>query len=287
MRCLAPLTAFRRVGVPGIRFRPETGDAAIKLPCGSCVACRLSTARQYAVRCFHERQLYERACFVTLTYDEEHLPFGGSLVKEHLSQFMRRLRREFPDERIRFFACGEYGARWGRPHYHVIVFGVDFFQDRYVAGRRSGADVYRSPCLEALWPLGRSEIGTATFASSAYVARYVAKKLDDRLLASREPEFLLCSLKPGIGIPWLEKFYRGVYARDSVVIDGVQLAPPRLYDLWLERNHPRLFRRVRAERLAERRFEPGADPDDRSTRWSVIEEVLLAKLNLFAREVES
>lgn len=284
MRCVAPLTAFRRVGVLGVRFKPQTGDTAFLLPCGSCVACLLNRSRQHAIRCVHESEMHERSCFVTLTYDEEHLPYAGSLVKEHMSRFMRDLREKF-EEPIRFFGCGEYGSRWGRPHYHLIVYGVDFVQDRYVAGRRSGEDVYRSPCLESVWKMGRSEIGSATFESAAYVARYVATKCSDSGLAGREPEFLLSSLKPGIGVPWIEENWRHVYARDSVVVRGCEAKPPRMYDKWLGANHPDVFRRVARARKAEW-LEPGTDPDERTTRWVVMEEVLKAKLNFFAREVE-
>lgn len=284
MRCVAPLTAFRRVGVLGVRFKPQTGDTAFLLPCGSCVSCLLNRSRQHAVRCFHESSMHERSCFVTLTYDEEHLPYGGSLVKEHVSRFMRDLREKF-EEPIRFFSCGEYGSRWGRPHYHFILFGIDFHADRFKAGRRGGEDVYRSPCLESVWKMGRSEIGSATFESAAYVARYVTSKCSDSGLAGREPEFLLSSLKPGIGVPWIEENYGHVYARDSVVVRGVELPPPRRYDLWMERYHPDTIRSVRAARRVAR-GDSFDDPDDRTGRWLVIEEVLKAKLNFFAREVE-
>lgn len=284
MRCLSPLTMFRRVGVPGVRFRPQSGDRAFPVPCGGCVACLLERSRQHAVRCTHERELHERACFVTLTYDEENLPYGGSLVKEHFQKFVRELRLEF-EEPIRFFGCGEYGARFGRPHYHLLLFGCDFMEERYVCGRRGGEEVFRSDRLESVWTRGRSEIGSATFESAAYVARYVAKKLGERALAGREPEFLLMSLKPGIGRRWIEQHWSSVYARDSVIVRGVESSPPRAYDVWLEREHPDVFARVKRNRQVSR-LPAGEDPDDRSSRWEVMEEVLLAKLNLFAREVE-
>lgn len=286
MRCLSPLIAWRRKDRPGVTLRFSEGDSrfGLKLPCGSCVACLLERSRQHAVRCSHERELHARSCFVTLTYDEEHLPYGGSLVKEHFQSFMRALREEFV-EPLRFMGCGEYGARWGRPHYHLILFGCDFQADRYVAGRRGGVDVYRSPVLESVWPRGRSEIGSATFESAAYVARYVSKKLDCRALSGRAPEFILMSLKPGLGRGWFDRNWRSVYARDSVIVRGVECRPPRAYDKWLQGVDSDAFVEVRARRAALRMVD-GEDPDDRSSRWDVMEEVLLAKLNLFAREVE-
>lgn len=284
MRCLAPLTMFRRVGVPGVRFRPQSGDHSFSVPCGTCVSCLLHRSRQWAIRCFHERQFHERACFVTLTYDEEHLPYANSLVKEHSQQFMRALRLEF-EEPIRFLSCGEYGSRFSRPHYHFILFGVDFQSDRYTAGRRGGEDVYRSPTLERVWTMGRSEIGSATFESACYVARYVASKVDSRALAGREAEFLLSSLKPGLGFSWIAENWRHVYARDSVIISGLEVSPPRYYDKYLARVSPDTWARVSLSRVSKVPV-AGTDPDDRSSRWEVMEECLRAKLNHFSRELE-
>lgn len=290
MRCLSPLVAWRRRDRAGVTLRFSEGDSrfGLKLPCGSCVACLLDRARQHAVRCWHERSLHERACFVTLTYDDEHLPYGGSLVKEHFQRFMRDLREEVV-EPVRFFGCGEYGGRGGRPHYHAILFGCDFGSDRYVCGSRSGLEVYRSRSLERVWRRGRSEIGTAGFDSAAYVAGYVAEKLGERALVGREPEFLLCSLKPGIGRGWFDLHWREVYARDSVVVQGREMAPPRAYDKWMQGEHPEQFVRVRRGRMERRasRYAVGEDPDDCSSRWDVIEECLKARLNFYAREVES
>lgn len=303
MRCVAPLRAFMlrersasgkaavliggRVRYDG-RGDPSTfsspiGDA-IGLRCGSCVACLLERSRNWAVRCTHELQVSSCACFVTLTYDEEHLPYGGSLVKEHFRRFIRDVRKAFGSG-IRFFGCGEYGSRWQRPHYHAILFGVDFVSDRYVSGRRSGEYVYRSPCLEALWPMGRCEIGTATFESAAYVARYVAKKLGERALEGREPEFLLMSLRPGLGERWFREFGASAVARDSVVLGDCEMPLPRYYDKLLERWSPVMFRELKDARMA-RRLERGEDVDRFEGRLAAMEEVLVAKLNQFSREVE-
>lgn len=308
MRCLAPLVAWRRWDKAGVTLKYSEGDSRfpMQLPCGGCVACLRVRARQHAIRCSHERECHEKACFVTLTYDEENLPYGGSLVKEHFQRFMRDLRGVVRTK-VRYFACGEYGSRFGRPHYHAILFGVDFVADRYVAGRRSGEDVYRSPCLESVWTRGRSEIGSASFASAGYVAGYVSKKLGESALVGREPEFLVMSLKPGIGVDWIARNYAHVYARDSVVVQGFELPPPRMYDKWFAAYHPEAFAKLKRQREARRlaelreRFPEEAegasdgelwkygsvlDPDARSARWEVMEEWMVAKLNRFQREVE-
>lgn len=287
MACVDPLIAVRDRGTVRLTGRVRSGffkTGEYVLPCGTCVGCLRRRAGFWAVRCSHEMEVSDRACFITLTYDEEHLPYAGSLVPEHLQKFMRRLRKKVAVP-VRFLACGEYGEKWGRPHYHGILFGCDFVADRYVCGRRSGESVYRSPSLELLWPYGRSEIGSVTFNSAAYVAGYVGKKLGRSALAGREPEFLRASLKPGLGIPWLERNYAHVYARDSVVADAYEVSPPRAYDKWLQVRHPFLYEEVKFKR-EEGHLSPSLNGELSRDRLDVIEEVLYAQVNRFAREVE-
>ena len=131
----------------------------IQVPCGQCIGCRLERSRQWAMRCVHEAQLHDYNSFITLTYDDQHLPQNASLRKEDFQKFMKRLRKEL-DYPIRFFHCGEYGenafkgkfssqpsvkrkqmkhleqyklSALGRPHYHAIIFGHDFPDREYLA----------------------------------------------------------------------------------------------------------------------------------------------------------
>ena len=78
--------------------------------------------------------------------------------------------------KVRSFYCGEYGELFGRPHYHACLFGYRPADCR-VWSRRGDYDVYRSVELETLWTEGLSEVGSLTFDSAAYVARYVLKKV--------------------------------------------------------------------------------------------------------------
>ena len=106
---------------------------AVPVPCGRCIGCRLDYSRVWAERCVHEASQYENNWFLTLTYDDDHLPIGKkgipTLIKDEVSSFMKRLRtkmkREYGVDGIRFFACGEYGTNGERvlhPHYHIILF---------------------------------------------------------------------------------------------------------------------------------------------------------------------
>lgn len=188
----------------------------------------------------HEASLYPDNCFVTLTYDEEHLPPAGSLDPRAVPLFMKRLRKAVG--RVRVFYCGEYGERMARPHYHLCLFGW-FPSDAVPAGNRGEHTVYRSALLSQLWPNGFHEVGSVTFDSAAYVARYVVKKVrgeaaGDHYIAVdgetgevfvREPEFANMSRNPGLGKGWFLKF-GGELERDGTVIEsGKEVPMPRYY----------------------------------------------------------
>ena len=98
----------------------------VKLPCGTCIGCKVEKSRQWAIRCVHEASLHEDNCFLTLTFNEEHMPENRSINKRDLQLFFKRLRKRYPNKVIKYFACGEYGDERNRPHYHVILFNHDF-----------------------------------------------------------------------------------------------------------------------------------------------------------------
>jgi len=188
------------------------------VPCGQCIECRLKRSREWALRCMHEASLYPAgSSFVTLTFSDEYLAPGGRLDREDFVKFMKRVRKRFGP--TRHFAAGEYGEDNGRPHYHALLFGL-VFPDRVDWSSRKGIPVFRSGILEDLWPFGRSEIGSVTFESAQYVAKYCLKDTDGSIsLKSR-----------GLGRGWLEKFRGEVYRDDGVLRDGVLITPPRFYD---------------------------------------------------------
>lgn len=84
------------------------------IKCGQCMECRLAYSREWAIRITHEAAMHERNCFLTLTYDDDHLPKYGQLVKSDLQKFFKRLRHHF---NFKYVACGEYGERRRRPHF--------------------------------------------------------------------------------------------------------------------------------------------------------------------------
>ena len=228
----------------------------IQVPCGKCIGCRLDHSRMWATRCVHEAKSHEKNCFLTLTYNNNFLPENGSLVKEDLQKFWKRLRK-MTGKKIRYFACGEYGSQLHRPHYHAIVFGFDF-DDKYLFSVNHGQPLYRSPSLEKLWPFGYSTIGNVTFESCAYVARYVLKKRTGEeaqdWYKDKVPEFVVMSRRHGIGYEWLKKYASDVYNQDVCLTrlgtSGkiMKLRPPRYYDSIFDIMEPELMAELKARR---------------------------------------
>ena len=191
--------------------------------------------------------MHESNCFVTLTYDAEHLS-GPSLHYPDFQRFLKRLRRR-SSSAVRFYMAGEYGELNARPHYHALLFGFDFLDKLYIGKSPGGSKLYRSSMLEDLWPFGFSSVGDVNFESAAYVARYCMKKVtgeaavkhyevidEDGVVSSRSPEFNRMSLKPGVGANWFKRFQSDVYPHGMVVVNGVECRPPRYYDKLFERD---------------------------------------------------
>lgn len=230
-------------------------DLPVTVPCGRCIGCRLERSRQWAIRCVHEAQLHENNCFITLTYRDDQLTWGGiapTLFPRDLELFFKRLRKKYGTG-IRYFACGEYGDESYRPHYHACVFGFDF-EDKEFCASKNGIDLYHSDSLDAIWTHGYCTIGSVTFESAAYVARYiVGKKLgqDADIYFERgiEPEFVRMSRRPGLASGWLDKYLSDVFPADRCVIrGGILCKPPRFYCLRYERLKPISYARLKFKR---------------------------------------
>ena len=99
MPCYRPQKGFKRrtsgeTGKRGWTQNPREGfsDLPMSVPCGGCIGCRLERRRAWALRCMHEAQEHPENSYVTLTYDEDHLPENGSLTKTAIPEFIKRLR---------------------------------------------------------------------------------------------------------------------------------------------------------------------------------------------------
>lgn len=202
---------------------------AILIPCGHCIGCRLDHSRSWADRMMLELETSKSAVFVTLTYDNAHIPpaqfdeegnlLYGTLDVRDCQLFMKRLRKEFdgkegrPYKKIRFYLSGEYGEKTLRPHYHAILFGLglsDFSDLRPHGTNELGNRYYISASLSQTWSRGFVLVADVNWKTCAYVARYVTKKWSgpyaiDYAIRNCIPEFSLMSRKPGIGRQYLEE----------------------------------------------------------------------------------
>lgn len=270
MACYHPLKGYQSRtqtanGKYKIVFNSKLGyiDKPMSVPCGQCVGCRLDRSKSWAIRCMHEAQLHSQNCFITLTYSDEYLPSNASLRMSDFQKFMKRLRKRF-GAGIRFYHCGEYGEKLGRPHYHACIFGFDF-PDKEILRKNNGYPLYTSKILESLWQFGFSSIGTLTFESAAYVARYILKKVNGELASShyetidmetgvvdyKTPEYTTMSRRPGIAAGWFDKYYTDVYPRDNVIYRGREYKPPRFYDFKFEQIHSEAYEKIKLNRLRE------------------------------------
>jgi len=211
----------------------------------------------------HEGDVAGPAWMVTLTYAPDKVPENGSLNPRDPTLFLKRARASV-ESRLSYYLCGEYGERTDRPHYHLVLYGAPFL-DRELLTTRHGAPVYRSDCLDAWWNLGITEFTGLTYAGARYVAGYVRKKVRQRdspdhyqrvdpasgEIVQIEREYGRMSRRPAIGRRWIERYWRDVYPRDFVVMDGMELKPPRYYDKWMEAKDPRLMMEVREQRLKD------------------------------------
>ena len=265
MTCYHPLLAYRNAGK--IVFnKPFAFAKGFNLPCGQCIGCRLKYSQEWAIRLMHENQMHEQSCFITLTMNNEYLETRDnpySLDKKEFQRFMKRLRKSYGKE-IRYFHCGEYGEKNNRPHYHAIIFGMDF-EDKELFQVRDEIRLYTSETLAKLWPYGFVTIGEVTMESCAYVARYVCKKHKGAGAAEHyirwcpstgegipiEPEYATMSRKPGIGKSWFETYKSDVYPHDYVVIKKHKIKPPRFYDNQLSDSELESIKQKRAEELPE------------------------------------
>lgn len=246
----------------------EKGYEYLHLPCGKCKECRLNKARDWANRCMQEMKLSKDNSFITLTYDNENLPRKkaidvetGEIVEwetlrfKDYTKFMKDLRRyykyHFNIDNIRDFACGEYGEKRGRPHYHIIMYNCPIIDLKPDHKNKLGNTIYTSKIIEKIWKKGRVGIAEANWETACYTARYVMKKqkgetrglvwFNDvkKFIKGIEPEDIRTSRRPGIGYNYYIKMKEKMYETDEMFIknkNGVQSIKPcsyydRLYDL--------------------------------------------------------
>lgn len=190
--------------------------------------------------------MHTASCMLNLTYDDDHLPAYGQLVKSDLQKFFKRLRKS--GRKFKYVASGEYGDQSRRPHFHIALFGVDFAVSRHRWGSsRSGDFTFICDEISRLWPQGQHLIGTLNFESAAYIARYILKKqkgpdavvkplaiCEDGEIIMPNPEFMIMS--KGIGRSWFRDYFMtDVFPHAAVITaQGTKAPVPRFYKTLLK-----------------------------------------------------
>ncbi|WNK13646.1 MAG: replication initiator protein [Microvirus sp.] len=213
----------------------------------------------------HEAQKHERNGFLTLTLDDKHMPKDGGLdYREHMTPFWKRLRKRLGEKKISHYSVGEYGELTMRPHYHAVIFGEDFSEGRKWI-RSGDMPLWTNRLLEESWGMGRVAVGQVNFETAMYTAGYVTKKLtgndgyvhlDDETgeITWLEQPRAHCSVRPGIGIRWIQDNGHYTYAHDHVIVNGKKQKPPKYYDKWLEKRSKiaiQMVKEVRQQRAKE------------------------------------
>lgn len=298
MPCYDPWKGYRTfdpaTGKGGLTANPRqamNSSQPLTLPCGQCTGCRLDRAESWATRCENEALMHRANSFITLTYDDEHLPDDYSVQKRTLQLFIKRQRFEIAPTPIRYFGCGEYGEKTLRPHYHLIIFGFDYPDKEFhsYSRGRTPSKLFSSKLLNKVWPSGLALIGDVTHQSARYVAGYCMKKITGDLAASHylrthpitgssvqvEPEFALMSRRPGIGSTWFDRYSGDCFPSDFLISNGRHVPVPKFYLLKLNEKDQRKIKikRIVKTMTKEARFNRTSD------RLKVRREVKLSRLS--------
>lgn len=241
------------------QFKPGKNYYALQIPCGHCIGCRLDKANDWATRIYAESTMWNNNIFVTLTYNdhgkrkdnrdkagEANLPRTQTgkmtLRLEDTQNFFKRLRNHVikneyknmkewinpvtlkKEKPIRYFLCGEYGPKGGRPHYHCAIFNWKPDDMKFYKFNKNGDALYTSDTLNEIWGHGFVVIGMLTQKSACYIARYTQKKAGQKSentiwiydnknqkkhkfksdLAPKE-EFIVMSRGCGLGRKWWDE----------------------------------------------------------------------------------
>lgn len=221
----------------------------LKVPCGQCTSCRLNFSSMWALRCVLESQEYKDNVFLTLTYDEDHLPENKSVSKREMQNFMKRFRKSVYPAKVRFYLSGEYGSQKNRPHYHLLIFGIGVNHPVF-ENLRWDMKYQGFWCTCKAWKdekgksLGHCFIGSVSIASAQYVAKYVMKKRKGKGSKKYyqdlgvDPEFCLCSRRPGIGMNYLKKMSKQLMHTDYISVEGKRFPLPRYFIQKLKEQDP-------------------------------------------------
>ena len=263
--CLKELTAYNNpdggrpiFGWAGVK----QGLTEIKLPCGKCAECIHDYYSYWATRGYYELLNWSSNYFITLTYDNDHLPPDRSLNKKAFQKFIKKVKFAYGSTKenpIRQIYCGEYGENNLRPHYHLILFNCEISDLEETRKSDQGHLCYSSKKLSDLWGNGLVELSEATPATIAYLFKYILKKKSRRdrekplSLVDRdgitwdvEHEFIETSRNPGIGAHMRNS---SSIRKGFLSVDGVPRALPKYFLEYLKNTDPGFYEKLKDQRF--------------------------------------
>lgn len=301
MQCTSPMSGYRPgPGAENRRLVHNPRDGFADLPivhrCGQCLNCRIVARGHMATRAVLEaREHPDGTCwFITLTYSDENAPPSGSLSKLECQSLIRRLRDA--GYNVRYKIVGEYGETFGRPHYHLLVYGLPLTDLVLFDTNSAGEKLFTSETLARFWPFGHHLIGNLTAESAGYCTEYVNKRVTGEAAAEHYrrvdprtgqawdvlPEFSLQSLKPGLGLPWWRKYSGECLNNGFVIIKGDKRPIPPYFLRHVSDSDAaslKADRRAAAVQLAEaeRLAHEAANPDPLNSQSRRLTRHLLSK----------
>lgn len=260
------------------RLRAE-GAELFEVPCRKCINCQLRNSREWTIRNTLELKNYEdRALFITLTYSDSGLVYSrtngqvATLYYEDVQYFFKRLRKQFDKKEIRFYLAQEYGSISLRPHYHIILYGLDFndlqfddFKVNLYKNNENGQPLYQSDFLDSIWYrhndknktlLGMITVGAVSPESISYVAHYCTKKIDFKNyeLMGVEPQKNVMSRKRGIGFDYFDQKKDSIYNLDSFIYHNNNMSyvlkPLKYFDRLYDKNNTEEFVVIKDRRIS-------------------------------------
>lgn len=240
MKCTKPIS----IKVNGY---PE----GLLVPCGKCLSCRITKRTEWSVRMLHELDCWQDAMFLTLTYKDESLPENFSLKKKHLQLFIKMLRKrmDIQGRKIKYFGCGEYGKVFGRPHYHLIIFGLSLKPEDKLLVMECWPY-----CDWTIKSISDKSFGVVEPDSIRYTAKYVEKiksggELEEYNNRGVENSFMVCS--KGIGKDFAKKEKERIIENGFITMNGVKHSVPRYYVKILEIDTDYIKVRAQEEEIKE------------------------------------
>lgn len=200
-----------------------------QVPCGKCLECRKQRINSWYVRLKSELAVSSSAYFVTLTYNDQSIPFNeheqATLNYEDIQKFFKRLRKresqQGNEQTIKYYAVGEYGCKTHRPHYHIILFNCMDINNVESSWTLNGA------------PLGHIHVGNVKDESIYYTLKYTSKAIfgDSTRDNTRQREKALMSKGLGLSYltPQMEKYHQDDISRGVTFLGNKKLPLPRYY----------------------------------------------------------